>query len=434
MSRTFPCSQNVAEVDAQGLCLECGACVGLCPRSNIRQEQDGSFRYRIRIVDPRLCESCPGVCLQVCPGHTVDVDALYQQVFGRPPEDYLGGNYCQVSLGYATETAIRERASSGGIVSALLIQALASGQIDGVFLVRNVPGKPFSPSFDLVRDRDGVLAAAGSKYWPAPVGRCLGDILRGPGRYAFVGTPCQIQALRKAEAVYKALKRKIAFRIGLFCGRRATVQGQLFTLRHLSVDVEDVSEMSYRQGAWPGHLVIRLRDGERLEVERARQLPGFSGHLFPHPRCILCHDSIAELADISVGDSLRLEAERRENEFSLVVARTEAGKSALQAAEAAGVIHLRPVDVGAVVHSQKRPLLDKRRALWARIRLARAMPGMAVPDIRLSRPPGFDPVVADYVRGLSLLLITRLAQHGVFRALLHRLPWRWLQRYSTFEG
>jgi coenzyme F420 hydrogenase subunit beta len=433
--------------------LECGTCVGLCPRGNIRQEQDASFRYRIRIVDPGLCESCSGVCLQVCPGHAVDVDALNQQVFGRIPgrmpgrvprdrltEDYLAGNYRHAdgrslsALGYATDAAVRERASSGGIVSALLIHALESGLIDGVFLVCNVPGKPFSPSFDLVADRDGVLAAAGSKYWPAPVGRCLGDILRGPGLYAFVGTPCQIQALRKAETVYKALKRKSAFRIGLFCGRRATVQGQLFTLRQFGVDVEDVLEMSYRQGAWPGHLVIRLRNGEHLDVPRAQQLPGFSGHLFPHPRCVLCHDSIAELADISVGDSLRLEEERRENEFSLVVARTEAGVDVLQAAEAAGAIHLRPVDIGAVVHSQKRPLLDKRRALWARIRLARAMPGLPVPEIRLSRPPGFDPMPADYLRGLSLLLIAHLTQHAVFRAFLQRLPWRWLQRYSTFKG
>ena len=429
-----PFRRNVAEVDAQGLCLECGTCVGLCPRGNIRQVQDASFRYRIRIVDTGVCESCPGVCLQVCPGHAVDVDALNQQVFGHLAEDYLVGNYRYVSLGYAEDAAVRERASSGGIVSALLIQALESGLIEGVFLVRNVPGRPFSPSFDLITDRDGVLAAAGSKYWPAPVGRCLGDILRGPGRYAFVGTPCEIQALRKAEAVYEALKRKIAFRIGLFCGRRATVQGQLFTLRQFGVDVEDVSEMSYRQGSWPGHLVIRLRDGERLEVPWARQLPGFSGHLFPHPRCVLCHDSVAELADISVGDSLRLEAERREDEFSLVIARTEAGVGALQAAEAAGAIHLRPVDAGAVVHSQKRPLLDKRRALWARLRLARAMPGMDVPEIRLSRPPGFDPVPADYLRGLPLLLIARLTQHAFFRACLQRLPWRWLQRYSTFVG
>ena len=116
-----------------------------------------------------------------------------------------------------------------------------------------------------------------------------------------------------------------------------------------------------------------------------------------------------------------------------MVARTEAGENALQAAEAAGAIHLRAVDAGAVVHSQRRPLLDKRRALWARIRLARWMPGIRAPEIQLSRPPGVEPVAADYTRGLSLLLITRLAQHGAFRALLHRLPWRWLQRYSTFE-
>jgi coenzyme F420 hydrogenase subunit beta len=407
--------------------------VGLCPRGNIRQEQDGEKRYRIRIVDPSLCESCPGLCLQVCPGHAVDVDALNQQVFGRTPPDYLAGNVVSAFLGHATDTGVRERASSGGIVSALLIQALESGQIDGAFLVQNVPGEPFSPSFDLATTRASVLAAAGSKYWPTPVGCRLGDILRGKGCYAFVGTPCQIQALRKAERVYPALERKIAFRIGLFCGRRATAAGQVFMLRKMGIDPEDVLEMRYREGAWPGHLVVRLRDGGHVEMGREEHLPGFSGHLFPHPRCVLCHDSLAELADISVGDSLRLEEERGENEFSLVVARTEAGMTALRTAETAEAIRLRAVDAGAMVHSQKRPLLDKRRAVWARVRLARLLPWLHAPEIRLSRPPGFDPVLADYVRGLLLLMVARWTQSAFLVRLLQRVPLRRLRRYSTFE-
>jgi len=318
-------------------------------------------------------------------------------------------------------------------VSALLIHALDAGLIDAVFLVCNVPGEPLSPSFDLITDREGVLGAAGSKYWPAPVGRRLGDILRGRGRYAFVGTPCQNQALRKAETVYPALARKIAFRIGLFCGRRAAVVGQIFTLCKLGIRLEDVVEMDYRRGEWPGHLVISLRNGREVDVPRAEHLPGFSGHLFPHPRCVLCHDSVAEVADISVGDSLRLGEERRENEFSLVVARNETGVAMLQAAEIAGAIRLRPVDMGAVIHSQKRPLLDKRRAVWARIRLTSLVPGLHAPEIHLSRPAGFEAVPADYLRGLSLLLLAQLTQCGFFRALLRRLPWKWLQQYSTFE-
>jgi coenzyme F420 hydrogenase subunit beta len=425
--------KNVAEVDARGLCLECGTCVGLCPRDNIRQEQDAAFRYRIRVIDADRCDSCSGICLKVCPGHTIDVDSLNRQVFDRAPEDYLAGNYLAAFFGYATDATIRERASSGGIVSALLIHALESRRISGAFLVRTLPGKPFSPEFPLATDAEGVLTAAGSKYWPAPVGFRLGDILHQEGGFAFVGTPCQIQGLRKAAGVYKRLNESIALCIGVFCGRRATAVGQVFLLRKLGIRLEDVSEMTYRQGEWPGHLVIRLRDGTRVDVPREKQLPGFSGHLFPHPRCVLCHDSISELADISVGDALRLERERSENEFSLVVARTDAGMAVLRSAEEAGVLHLRATNIGAVIHSQRRPLTDKRRAVWARIRLAQMIPGMAAPDIRLSRPTQFDPKLKDWIRGLTILVEAGLARRPAFAALLAHVPLRWLRRYETFE-
>ena len=425
--------KNVAEVDARGLCLECGACVGLCPHGNIRQEQDADWRYRIRIVDSTRCETCSGICLKVCPGHAVDVDALNRRVFGALPQDYLAGNHKEAYFGYATDETVRARAASGGIVSALLIHALESGQIDGAFLVRDVPGKPFSPSFELAASRDAVLAAAGSKYWPAPVAQRLGDVLRGEGLYAFVGVPCEIQALRKAQGVYKVLQRKVAFSVGLFCGRRATILGQDFTLRKFGLPLEDVAEMAYRRGDWPGHLVVRAKDGGEVHIPREEHLKGFAGHLCPHPRCVLCHDSLAELADISVGDALRLEHKRRDNEFSLVVARTETGLAVLRGTEAAGAIRLRQTGIDDVIHSQKRPLLDKRRAVWARMRLARVIPGMNAPEICLSRPPEFRPLTKDYIRGLGVLLMARLTERRWFLGLLRRVPARWLQRYDTFE-
>ncbi len=426
--------KNVAEVDARGLCLECGTCVGLCPHHNVRQDQDPSGRYRIRISDERRCYGCAGICLKVCPGHEVNVDALNRQVFGKLPANYWSGNYIDAYLGYATDPIVRGTASSGGIVSGLLIHAIETGQIAGAFLVRTIPGRPFSPSLELATTRAEVLAAAGSKYWPAPVGQRLGDILRGNGRFAFVGVPCEIQALRKAQGVFKPLRDKIAFCIGLCCGRRAIIAGQHVALRKLGIDPNEVSEMRYRQGEWPGHLVVWLRDGTRVDVPRAKQLPGFSGHLFPHRRCLLCHDSISELADISVGDAIRLEQERRENEMSLIVARTGQGAAALASACDAQALALRRIEIEAVVHAQKRPLVDKRRALWARLRLAALIPGLAAPTIRLTRPADVKPVPMDYYRGLSLLVVASLARSAAWLRLLRLLPLSWLQRYETFEN
>jgi len=94
---------------------------------------------------------------------------------------------------------------------------------------------------------------------------------------------------------------------------------------------------------------------------------------------------------------------------------------------------LRQTGIEDVIHSQKRPLLDKRRAVWARMRLARVIPGMNAPEICLSRPPEFRPLTKDYIRGLGVLLMARLTERRWFLGLLRRVPARWLQRYDTFE-
>ena len=72
---------NAAEVDRRGLCTECGSCEGVCPFQNVRMDQDANWRYRVRLLNPDKCKKCPRVCLQVCPGYAVDVDALNRRIF-----------------------------------------------------------------------------------------------------------------------------------------------------------------------------------------------------------------------------------------------------------------------------------------------------------------------------------------------------------------
>ena len=426
--------KNVLEVDQNGLCLECGTCEGVCPHNNVKLIPDDTGRNRIHIEDDSHCAKCPGICLKACPGYEVDMDQLNIQVFGKLPENYWAGNYIQAFLGYSPDENIKKTSASGGIVSTLLIHALETEMIQGVYLLTPQPGKPFSLNTVLATQAEDVLAAAGSIYWPAPIGQCLQEILHSDGKFAFVGLPCEIQALRKAQRVYKQLNDKIAFVIGLYCGGRPTIEGQRFAFSRYGVDLDDVEKIKYRQPEWPGHLKVTLNDGKEVHVYKPEQLQGFSGQIFGHPRCIFCNDATADLADISTGDAIRLEDFRKPEEKSILVARTKAGLDLVESARQANKLVLREVGIEKLVHSQHRPILHKKLALWARVKIARKLFGKPVPKIIMTAPDGeikLKPVF--FTAGTRIILMGNLTSKPYFQKLLKILPLGWLKKYSNFE-
>ena len=426
--------KNVLEVDQKGLCLECGTCAGVCPNENISLCSDENGRNHILIKDENLCEKCSGICLKVCPGYEVDMDQLNEQVFGKIPENYWSGNYKKAFLGYSPDEMTKKTCASGGIVSTVLIHALETGMIQGVFLLTPQPGKPFSPVPVLATDKEAVLAAAGSFYWPAPIGQYLRKILHSDGKFAFVGLPCEIQALRKAQSVVKQLKEKIVFTVGLYCGGRPTIAGQKFAFERYGVDVDQVESIKYRQPEWPGHLMITMKNGEKLHVHKPEQLQGFSGQIFCHPRCVFCHDSTSELADISTGDAIRLEDIRKPEEKSLMVARSEIGLKVLESAHQANKLVLREVGIEKVVHSQQRPILHKKASLWSRIKLANHIFGKHTPEITMSKPDNvLRTTGVNFFANVKILLMSDLTSSKFFRKILKIVPMSWLKKYSNFS-
>lgn len=105
--------------------------------------------------------------------------------------------------GWSTDPALRHRASSGGALSALVIHLLNSGGIEGAVQTRDgVP--PVANAAILSRTPVEVVQAAGSRYAPSAPLAGLGPYLEGKGRYAFVGKPCDVAALRPWRRAMRA--------------------------------------------------------------------------------------------------------------------------------------------------------------------------------------------------------------------------------------
>ncbi len=157
------------EVISEGLCTSCGACVNICPYVKL-------VRDRVAVIEP--CGIAEGQCYDFCPRTPTDVDALDRSVFGRERDDSALGHFISIEMAQARDESIRRRAQYGGVVSALMAHALATGVIDSAVLT-----KPFdaglTPAATVTGEGSGIIECAGSNYVSSAI---LAELNRSTGQ------------------------------------------------------------------------------------------------------------------------------------------------------------------------------------------------------------------------------------------------------------
>jgi coenzyme F420 hydrogenase subunit beta len=312
--------KTVEDVVKNNLCTGCGTCSSICKNLAIEMKIDRCKGIYLPLINKELCEQCE-MCLNVCPGHTVNFNELNHMFFGHQPTDKVLGNYLNCHLAYATDDEIRYNSSSGGLITALLIFALEEGIIDGALVTGMSEVNPLEPRPFIATTPEQILAASKSKYCPVPANIAIKEILKSNNnnRFAVVGLPCHIQGIRKAEAINKELRKKIVLHMGIICeGGTFSFLGTEYRLKTMGTPKRDVRKIDYRGKGWPGDTTIQLKNGEELSIP----YPTFAGgdfELFIPERCTLCSDATAELADVSFGDPWLIEASKNDPLGSSVI-------------------------------------------------------------------------------------------------------------------
>jgi coenzyme F420 hydrogenase subunit beta len=110
---------------------------------------------------------------------------------------------------------------------------------------------------------------------------------------AFVGTSCQIQAVRKIQrSPLKKYSQAVGLTIGLFCSESFRYKGLMLDKiqTELGIDLDDIVKMSIKGG-----LILNLKDNSQVIIP-LKDLKAVT-----EQKCHVCTDFSAELADISVG-------------------------------------------------------------------------------------------------------------------------------------
>lgn len=375
-----------ADVVQRGQCIACGFCTVAVGR----KEQTGWMEF-----DPARGHHVPRFHGPpprdfVCPGTAMDMPSLAVAKHGALPEDPWLGTVLRSRAAFATDPGIRDRAASGGVIPALLAQLFATEQIDCAYCVE--PGStPDTAAGVVIRKAADLGRTHGSVYHPVNFGANLQELLSGTERFAFVGLPCEIAALEMLKRRHPELAPRHIISIGLFCGGINTFAGVAYYLEGFGHRGDDVEEISYRHGPWPGRMRVKLRGRPQpVELPRIRgntrwkilrYVVAFQGY-WMLPRCRICPDQISDFADIAVGDPhLPRFRARGGLGFSAVLTRTARGEALVAAAVATGALAEEPLTRAELIESQGHTL-DNRRHAQVYARVARWL-GLQPPELRV---------------------------------------------------
>jgi coenzyme F420 hydrogenase subunit beta len=306
--------------------------------------------------DAQIARICPGL------GQTVQAE-------GRT-DDVLWGPYVSMHTGYATRTPLRHTASSGGGLSAILVHLLESGQVDGVIQTGADRHVAVANMAVLSDTADGVLAAAGSRYAPSSPLAGLEAHLNSDRRFAFVGKPCDVAALRALALDDPRVNARIPVMLSFFCAGIPSQTGGEAVLAALGTDLAHTAAFRYRGNGWPGQATATLQDGSTRSMSYNDSWGMILSHHVQH-RCKVCADGTGTAADLVCADAWVCDErgypvfEERDG-ISLIVARNGKGADLLAQAQAAGHLVTEDFDVAQLTSIQPGQL-GRRRALLARL-------------------------------------------------------------------
>jgi len=329
----------------------------ICPASCI--EFVYGIRYNYPKVDTERCIHC-GRCLEVCPSAFL--------LRGTDPgfsDDVKKVSY-DCYLIHSKDDGIRLDASSGGFITGLILHLMDKGLADGGIVARCEGQHPLVTESFIAIDKESLLSARASKYTPVSSCAVLADVLKRPGRYVFVGTPCMIEALTKLQELLPKLQEQIILKIGLVCsGMASRLSTKTYIEKDGGVNIKDVHRVCYRGNGWPGRFRVFGESG-RILMDRP-YLGGSLVHVVSRDhylRCWNCLDHWGYFADIVVSDPWANETFRTESKGrSAVMFRTERGKEVIASAIDAGDIIADPITMKEMLGYNKGLIIDSNHAL-----------------------------------------------------------------------
>lgn len=372
-------------------CIGCGVCAGICP-SNALSMNFNKYGEYIPFEFSDCLKKC-NLCLNICPFYDTgeNEDSLARAAFSNIEgikHRLETGYYLDLYAGYSTVNDHRVNGASGGMATWLLETLLIRNIVDHVVCVtpHSNPEKLFR--YAIFDNIEAVRLSAKSAYYPVEMSEIIRQMLVGEGRYAIIGLPCFLKALRLAAKKNKKLSEKIIVTIGLVCGQTKSKYYTTY-LASLSGVFGALKKANYRGKSHekPANNYyfhcVNENDSEGKLFWNEGVSEAWNNGWFTPNACNFCDDVFAEVADVTVMDAWLPEYSRESKGTSMVLSRSLLISDLLRQGREENQITLKSISIENIIQSQMDVLNIKRNQLAYRIYRAKE-DGLSIPTKRVA--------------------------------------------------
>lgn len=342
-----------------GYCVGCGACrVAANAAWDMRETDFGTLLPDIG----RVPDESPSN--KVCPwsdqasSETALADGLYGE--GDVNFDRHVGYYDYLAAGRRSARDQLLTSSSGGLTSWLCEQLLLRGMVDGIIHVGDT-GQGGGNLFGYVVSHsvEELSLRKKSQYYPSSFDDELLAIRGNGKRYAFVGVPCYVKAMRLLCEQDFVLRSQISYFIGLVCGHLKSKAFAEAMAVQVGVKPDDLLRVDFRNkvpndSANHYEFAAQSRTTGDWNAKPSGQLVGgnWGQALFQLKACDYCDDIFAETADICFGDAWIPRYEKDWRGTNIMVSRKRELSKILQEGGGSGELFIEQVPLEDVIKTQ----------------------------------------------------------------------------------
>jgi coenzyme F420-reducing hydrogenase beta subunit len=369
-------SRNVINLIVKNdYCIGCGMCAGLCPQHKLSMcfNVNGECNPSGDAPCPRSCS----FCLKVCPFYyeNPDEDSIGKMFFSKTEGiNFIAeaGYYLNSYAAHNSDAAQRLNSASGGAATWLVRHLLKNNLVDKVIAVspNDDPERLFR--YEVFENIDSAMKTAGSYYYPVEVSDVLRSIMSKECRYAIVGLPCFIKAIRLGMGQNSALRKRVVFTIGLTCGQAkgkyytaylASSAGIRYRLKSVHYRGKDKSRPS--SNYYFSCVDVNGNNGKIFCNDGFSLAWGY--RWFTPNACNFCDDIFAECADVVFMDAWLPQYLSDYRGNNLVISRNAVIDGIIKSGLSSGELNGGPIAITEVLRSQEGVIKTKRRHLAYRL-------------------------------------------------------------------
>lgn len=305
-------------------CVGCGLCIS---EGKARVETNSKGYYYITDGDISWLRS-------VCPFGGKQTALFSKSLWGRSQGIYLG---------WSLDRNVRQKASSGGALTEIAAYLLEQDIVDGIIHTCADDSDPTKTRSCISTTRDELIMRCGSRYAISHPLEIIKDLDRSK-RYAFIGKPCDVDALTNFFDMDPNLRNTIVITMSFFCAGLPSFDAQEKLLHELGCKKGQCESLRYRGDGWPGYTTASDKSGNIYRMDYDTSWGKILGRDIM-PMCRFCINGVGESADIACADGWHLLPDGKPD-FSehegrnIIFARTDRGEEIIKAIAAGNKLHI----------------------------------------------------------------------------------------------